>query len=55
MRMERSYGRHRRRGPSISGVYGSAYEGDDAGFAAIQPDIDAFAEPRRAAGRACWW
>jgi methylmalonyl-CoA mutase len=40
--LEKAYGRHRAVIHSISGVYGSAYEGDEE-FAAIQRDIDAFA------------
>ncbi|HSL58278.1 MAG TPA: methylmalonyl-CoA mutase, partial [Acidimicrobiales bacterium] len=40
--MEEVFGRHRAEIRSISGVYGSAYS-DDAGFAAIQDDIEAFA------------
>ncbi len=40
--MEIVFGRHRAEVRSISGVYGQAYEGDDA-FAAIQHDIDEFA------------
>ena len=41
--LEKAYGRHRAVIHSISGVYGSAYEGDE-GFAAIQRDIEAFAQ-----------
>jgi len=41
--LEKAYGRHRAVIHSISGVYGSAYEGD-AGFAKIQKDIEAFAQ-----------
>jgi len=41
--MEAVFGRHRAEIRSISGVYGSAYEGDDD-FASIQSDIDAFAD-----------
>jgi len=40
--MEAVFGRHRAEIRSISGVYGSAYR-DDADFAAIQADIEAFA------------
>jgi methylmalonyl-CoA mutase len=45
--LEKVYGRHRAVIQSISGVYGSAYEGD-AQFGAIQGEVDAFA---RAEGR----
>jgi len=41
--LEKVYGRHRAVIHSISGVYGSAYEGDDD-FAKIQGDVAAFAE-----------
>ncbi|MGX1198577.1 methylmalonyl-CoA mutase [Parvibaculum sp. MBR-TMA-1.3b-4.2] len=41
--MEAVFGRHRAEIKSISGVYGSAYEGDDR-FMNIQKDIEAFAE-----------
>ncbi|NIJ42326.1 methylmalonyl-CoA mutase [Parvibaculum indicum] len=41
--MEAVFGRHRAEIKSISGVYGSAYEGDDR-FMNIQNDIEAFAE-----------
>jgi methylmalonyl-CoA mutase len=40
--MEAVFGRHRAEVRSISGVYGSAYDGDE-GFAAVQSDIEAFA------------
>ncbi len=40
--MEKSFGRHRAEIRSISGVYGGAYEGDNA-FAAIQGEVEAFA------------
>jgi len=40
--LEKVYGRHRAVIHSISGVYGSAYEGDD-GFRRIQQEVDAFA------------
>ena len=40
--MEEVFGRHRAEVKTLSGVYGRAYEGDDA-FAAIQSDIEAFA------------
>ena len=41
--MEASFGRHRAEVKTLAGVYGAAYEGDD-GFAAIQRDVEAFAE-----------
>jgi methylmalonyl-CoA mutase len=41
--LETVYGRHRAVIQSISGVYGSAYEGDE-GFKKIQQDIEAFAD-----------
>ena len=41
--MEKVFGRHRAEIKSISGVYGSAYEGDER-FMNIQKDIEAFAE-----------
>jgi methylmalonyl-CoA mutase len=41
--MEKVFGRHRAEVRMLSGVYGAAYEGD-AGFAAIQKDVEAFAE-----------
>ncbi|MBI1180199.1 MAG: methylmalonyl-CoA mutase, partial [Alphaproteobacteria bacterium] len=40
--METVFGRHRAEIRSISGVYGSAYEGDE-GFAKIQKEIETFA------------
>jgi methylmalonyl-CoA mutase len=40
--MERVFGRHKAEIRSIHGVYGSAYEGDEA-FAAVQSDVEAFA------------
>ena len=40
--MERSFGRHRAEIRSISGVYGSAYEGDNE-FAAIRGEVESFA------------
>ncbi len=43
MAMEKVFGRHRAEVKTLAGVYGSAYEGD-AGFAAIQKDVEAFAE-----------
>ena len=42
MAMERVFGRHRAEVQTLAGVYGAAYEGD-AGFAAIQRDVEAFA------------
>jgi len=41
--MEKVFGRHRAEIRSISGVYGSAYEGDNE-FAAIRSDIETFAK-----------
>jgi len=41
--MEAAFGRHRADIRSISGVYGSAYDGDE-GYAQIQRDIEAFAK-----------
>ncbi|WP_415183413.1 methylmalonyl-CoA mutase [Phaeovulum sp.] len=43
MAMEKVFGRHRAEVKMLAGVYGAAYEGDD-GFAAIQKDVEAFAE-----------
>tara|TARA_R110002096_G_scaffold189191_8_gene369442 strand:+ start:2711 stop:4840 length:2130 start_codon:yes stop_codon:yes gene_type:complete len=43
MAMEKTFGRHRAEVKTLAGVYGAAYEGD-AGFAAIQADVEAFAE-----------
>ncbi|NUB43961.1 methylmalonyl-CoA mutase [Fertoebacter nigrum] len=43
MAMEKIFGRHRAEVKTLAGVYGAAYEGD-AGFAAIQSDVEAFAE-----------
>ena len=40
--LERVWPRHRAVTPSISGVYGAAYEGDE-GFARIRADVEAFA------------
>ncbi len=40
--MENVFGRHSAEVRTLAGVYGAAYEGD-AGFAAIQEDVDAFA------------
>jgi methylmalonyl-CoA mutase len=41
--MEDVFGRHRAEVKTLAGVYGAAYEGDE-GFAAIQKDVEAFAE-----------
>ncbi|MBA4325221.1 MAG: methylmalonyl-CoA mutase, partial [Rhodobacter sp.] len=41
--MEKVFGRHRAEVKTLAGVYGAAYEGD-AGFEAIQKDVEAFAE-----------
>jgi methylmalonyl-CoA mutase len=41
--MEKVFGRHRAEVKTLAGVYGAAYEGDE-GFAAIQRDVEAFAE-----------
>ena len=43
MAMEKEFGRHRAEVKTLAGVYGAAYEGD-ADFAAIQADVEAFAE-----------
>ncbi|MCG6883185.1 MAG: methylmalonyl-CoA mutase [Silicimonas sp.] len=43
MSMEKVFGRHRAEVKTLAGVYGAAYEGDE-GFAAIQGDVEAFAE-----------
>ena len=43
MAMENAFGRHRAEVKTLAGVYGAAYEGD-AGFAAIQADVEKFAE-----------
>ncbi|WP_309664407.1 methylmalonyl-CoA mutase [Tabrizicola sp.] len=43
MAMEKIFGRHRAEVKTLAGVYGAAYEGD-AGFEAIQRDVEAFAE-----------
>jgi methylmalonyl-CoA mutase len=42
MSMEKIFGRHRAEVKTLAGVYGAAYEGD-AGFAAIQASVEAFA------------
>ncbi|MCA8868409.1 MAG: methylmalonyl-CoA mutase [Rhodobacteraceae bacterium] len=41
--MEKTFGRHRAEVRTLAGVYGAAYEGDE-GFAAIQADVEKFAE-----------
>ena len=41
--MEAAFGRHRAEVRTLAGVYGAAWEGD-AGFEAIQADVEAFAE-----------
>ena len=41
--MEKVFGRHRAEVKTLAGVYGAAWEGDE-GFAAIQADVEAFAE-----------
>jgi methylmalonyl-CoA mutase len=43
MAMEKAFGRHRAEVKTLAGVYGAAYEGDE-GFAAIQKDVEKFAE-----------
>ncbi len=43
MAMEKVFGRHRAEVKTLAGVYGAAYEGD-AGFEAIQQDVEKFAE-----------
>jgi methylmalonyl-CoA mutase len=43
MALEKEFGRHRAEVRTLAGVYGAAYEGD-AGFAAIQQDVEKFAE-----------
>ena len=43
MAMERVFGRHRAEVRTLAGVYGSEWEGD-AGYAAIQAEVEAFAE-----------
>ncbi len=43
MAMEKAFGRHRAEVKTLAGVYGAAYEGDE-GFAAIQADVEKFAE-----------
>jgi methylmalonyl-CoA mutase len=41
--MEKVFGRHRAEVKTLAGVYGAAYEGDEA-FAAIRKDVERFAE-----------
>ena len=41
--MEKAFGRHRAEVKTLAGVYGAAYAGDE-GFAAIQADVEKFAE-----------
>jgi methylmalonyl-CoA mutase len=41
--MEQVFGRHKAEIRSIQGVYGAAYEGDDA-FAAVRAEVEAFAD-----------
>ncbi|MDD9921395.1 MAG: methylmalonyl-CoA mutase [Boseongicola sp.] len=43
MAMEKVFGRHRAEVKTLAGVYGAAYEGDE-GFAAIQKDVENFAD-----------
>ena len=43
MAMEKVFGRHRAEVRTLAGVYGAAYEGDE-GFAAIQKEVERFAE-----------
>jgi len=43
MAMEEVFGRHRAEVRTLAGVYGAAYDGD-ASFAAIQKDVESFAE-----------
>ncbi|MDN5786048.1 methylmalonyl-CoA mutase [Pseudorhodobacter sp.] len=43
MAMEKAFGRHRAEVKTLAGVYGAAYAGD-TGFAAIQKDVEDFAE-----------
>ena len=43
MAMEKEFGRHRAEVRTLAGVYGAAYAGDE-GFAAIQQDVEKFAE-----------
>ncbi len=43
MALEKVFGRHRAEVKTLAGVYGAAYEGDE-GFAAIQKDVEDFAE-----------
>ena len=41
--MEKVFGRHRAEVKTLAGIYGAAYQGDEA-FAAIQADVERFAE-----------
>jgi len=43
MAMEKVFGRHRAEVKTLAGVYGAAYEGDEA-FATIQKSVESFAE-----------
>jgi len=43
MALEKVFGRHRAEVKTLAGVYGAAYDGD-AGFAAIQADVETFAQ-----------
>jgi methylmalonyl-CoA mutase len=43
MSLENEFGRHRAEVRTLAGVYGAAYEGDE-GFAAIQKEVEKFAE-----------
>ena len=43
MALERVFGRHRAEVKTLAGVYGSGWDGD-AGYAAIQGEVEAFAE-----------
>ena len=43
MAMEKAFERHRAEVKTLAGVYGAAYEGDE-GFAAIQAEVEKFAE-----------
>ncbi|HUJ02614.1 MAG TPA: methylmalonyl-CoA mutase, partial [Rhizomicrobium sp.] len=40
--MERAFGRHRAETKSVAGVYGAAYDGDNA-FASLRADVESFA------------
>ncbi len=41
--MEKAFGRHRAQTRSVSGVYGAAYDGDNA-FASLRADVETFAK-----------